>query len=191
MLVKAQLILSVTWQKRQNSPLWLVQPLPDMCSNSQERSAYLIGALNGMTLPSELVQVPVRRYKYRDRETERERDVIRKWKILRKGRHVINQSFSWILLPQQKFFPCPKIMVLNICTWDWHPTKIQITCEFKEGSIFTYIKFHLHLAYSHTHFTSYPHLNLLRCFISALASFVLPTNLYRSVLLVCVDLFSL
>ena len=124
-------------------------------------------------------------------EIEREKDVIRKWKIFRKGKHVINQSFSSILLPQQKFFPCPKIMVLNIYTWNWYPTKIQITCEFEEGSIFTYIKFHRHLAYSHTHFTSYPHLHLLPCFTSVLASFVLPTNLYRSVLLVCVDLFSL
>ena len=58
-------------------------------------------------------------------------------------------------------------------------------------SIFTYIKFHLHLAHAHTHFTSYPHSHLAPCFTSELASFVLPTNLYRSVFLVCVVLFLL
>ena len=62
-------------KKRTEQGVLTRSALPDMCSSSQQWSAYLIGELSGMTLPSELVHLPVRKYKYREREKEREKEI--------------------------------------------------------------------------------------------------------------------
>ena len=134
-----------------------------------------------------------------------------RWKLLSEIRLPPRQLFrqqppACDVLPVRPLIMLGDVWQTKTCTEFGHRQRIIILLYFLRGecrgcplghrthsppthSIFTYIKFHLHLAHAHTHCTSYPKSHLAPCVTFELASSVLPTNLYRSVFLVCVVLF--